>query len=88
MEHLSNFLFQIFKEKCTINPLQPNLSFLKQIKFSSKKKKKLTVINFRKIYNFEGKMGMLRKISILLPKKMMIIEERNKEMQFGFISLY
>ena len=66
MELLSNFLFQIFKEKCTINPLQPNLSFLKQIKFSTKKK--LTVINFRKIYNFEGKMGMLRKISILLPK--------------------
>ena len=67
MERLSNFLFQIFEEKCTINPLQPDLSILKQIKFSSNKK--MTVINFRKIYNFEGKMGMLRKISILLPKK-------------------
>ena len=57
MEHLSNFLFQIFKEKCTINPLQPNLSFLKQIKFSSPKKKKMTMIKFRKIYSFEGKNG-------------------------------
>ena len=40
MELLSNFIFQIFEEKCTTNPLKPNLSFLKQIKFSSKKKKK------------------------------------------------
>ena len=53
MELLSNFIFQIFEEKCTTNPLKPNLSFLKQIKFFYKKN--LTMIKFRKIYNFEGK---------------------------------
>ena len=71
--------FQIFEEKCTIFPLQPNLSFLKQIKFSSPKKKKkiLTVIKFKKIYYFEGKIGDVEKnINFVKKKKMMIREER------------
>ena len=40
--------------------------------------KKLTVIKFRKIYNFEGKNGDVEE-DINFVKKMMIIEDKNKE---------
>ena len=47
-----------------------------QILIPKKKKKKiLTVIKFKKIYYFEGKIGDVEK-NINFVKKMMIIEER------------
>ena len=44
--------------------------------------KKLIVIKFRKIYNFEGKNGDDEENINFVFKKMMIIEDRKKEMKF------